>query len=65
MTDSGEQPPLLDYRLRTALVGVLAAPQNLQRDFTIEPSVPGTIDIAKGSASDGLDDLEGTPGVSR
>ena len=65
VTNSGQQPSFLNDRRDAHFVITFSAPQNLERDLAIETAVPGSINIAKGSASDVLDDSERTPGIDR
>jgi hypothetical protein len=64
MTHPGQQAPLFNARRRACIVFCLFAPQNLERNFAIEPAVPGTIDIAGRAGTDVFDDFQRTPGVA-
>ena len=48
-----------------AIAGGASGGQELQRDFAIEPRVPGAVDFAERSPADPLDDSEVTPVLRR
>src|SRR4029079_17266707 len=53
------------YNVDAWVVTGLSAPQDLERDLTVEPRVPRAEDLAEGTTANFLDDPQRTPCVAR
>ena len=61
MTDPREQPSFFDDRRGRGADDRRIGRQQFQRDFTVQPTVPGTEHFAECAAPDRLEHLQMTP----
>src|ERR1700680_623566 len=65
MTHSSEQTSLLDDGRLGDFIDRFVPAQDLERNLSIEPRVPGPVHIAERSAPDLTDELQRTPFIER